>query len=56
MLLLLVILGSFMFEIVEEEEDDELDDVFEVIKLKFCFSLYMDCVYLYDEVNYLIIV
>lgn len=47
--------GSFTPETAEEEEDDEPDDVLEAIKLKFCFSLYTDRVYLYDEVNYLTI-
>lgn len=37
----------------EEEESDELDDVPEAMKLKFCLSLYTERVYLYDEVNYL---
>lgn len=47
--------GSFTPETAEEEEDDEPDNVLEAIKLNFCFSLYTDRVYLYDEVNYVTI-
>ena len=37
--------------VVEEEEEDEPEAVPEVMKLKFCLSLYTERVYLYDKVR-----